>query len=115
LDGCGAYPGAQLLIGTHDGIIFEKSFGNYTYDEFSAPVTDESIYDLASVTKVVATTSAVMKLYEAGLIDLNSRVSIYLPDFVSNGKEDVTVLNLLLHNSGLEAFVPFFTMYTKEK
>lgn len=111
--GSGAYPGAQLLIGTHDGIIFEKSFGNYTYDEFSAPVTDESIYDLASVTKVVATTSAVMKLYEAGLIDLNSRVSIYLPDFVSNGKEDVTVLNLLLHNSGLEAFVPFFTMYTK--
>ena len=110
--GNGAYPGAQLLIGNDDGIIFEKSYGNYTYDEFSPTVTDESIYDLASVTKVVATTSAVMKLYEAGLIDINSNVSKYLPEFTSSGKEDITVLNLLLHNSGLDAFVPFFTMYT---
>lgn len=109
--GIGAYPGAQLIIGTEEGIIFERNYGNYTYDEFSPTVTEESIYDLASVTKVVATTSAVMKLYEAGLLDLNSQVSMHLPEFTSNGKESITVLNLLLHNSGLEAFVPFYTMY----
>ncbi len=107
----GAYPGAQLIIGNNEGILFERYYGNYTFDEFSKPVTEESIYDLASVTKVVATTSAIMKLYDAGLIDLNANVSKYLPDFESNGKNNITVLNLLLHNSGLEAFVPFYTMY----
>jgi len=107
----GAYPGAQLIIGDDEGILFERYYGNYTYDEFSGPVTEESIYDLASVTKVIATTSAIMKLYDAGLIDLNASVSLYLPDFTSNGKDNITVLNLLLHNSGLEAFVPFYTLY----
>lgn len=107
----GAFPGAQFIVGTGDGILFESNFGNFTYDEFSAPVTEESIYDLASVTKVIATTSAIMKLYDAGLLDLNAAVAAYIPEFFANGKDEVTVLNLLLHNSGLEAFVPFYTMY----
>ena len=108
----GAYPGAQFIIGDNEGILFERYYGNYTYDEFSQTVTEESIYDLASVTKVVATTSAILKLYDAGLIDLNANVSHYLPAFAANGKESITVLNLLLHNSGLDAFVPFYTIYS---
>lgn len=111
--GRGAFPGAQLIIGTDEGILFERYFGNYTYDEFSPAVHEESLYDLASVTKTVATTSAVMKLYDSGLLDLNAPVSKYLPDFGNNGKSDIKVINLLLHNSGLEAFVPFYTMYSK--
>ncbi len=111
--GRGAFPGAQLIIGTDEGILFERCFGNYTYDEFSPAVHEESLYDLASVTKTVATTSAVMKLYDSGLLDLNAPVSKYLPDFGNSEKSDIKVINLLLHNSGLEAFVPFYTMYSK--
>lgn len=110
--GKGAFPGAQMIVGTDEGILFERYFGNYTYDEFSPAVHEESVYDLASVTKTVATTTAVMKLFDSGLLDLNAPVSKYLPEFGVNGKSEITVLNLLLHNSGLEAFVPFYTMYS---
>ncbi len=107
----GAFPGAQVIIGTETGILHERYYGNYTYDETSRAVSEESIYDIASLTKVVATTTAIMILYDAGRIDLNEAVTKYIPEFGNNGKESVTVLNLLLHNSGLEAFVPFHTMY----
>ena len=110
-----AYPGAQLLIGNENDIIYSKSYGNFTYDDFSNPVTDESIFDLASVTKVVATTSAIMKLYDQKKINLSDKVSSYIPEFGNNGKEDITVLNLLLHNSGLIAFVPFYKTYTNKE
>jgi len=101
------YPGAGLVVGNNEGIIYEKYFGGFTYDENSEGVTEESIYDIASLTKVVATTSAVMKLYENGLINLDEKVSSYLPEFSANGKENITVRNLLLHNSGLKAWIPF--------
>lgn len=102
------YPGAQILIGNENGVLFEKSFGNFTYDENSRVVTEESIFDIASLTKVVATTSAVMLLYQEKKIDLNDAVVKYIPEFSNNGKEDITILNLLLHNSGLKAFIPFY-------
>lgn len=110
----GAFPGCQLLVGTSEGVIFERNFGNFTYDEFSEPVTGESIYDVASLTKVVAVTSAVMKLYSDGTIDLNSKVSRYIPEYSPGGDDEVTVMNLLLHNSGHEAYVAFFTMYEEK-
>ncbi|MBK8554190.1 MAG: serine hydrolase [Ignavibacteria bacterium] len=107
-----AFPGAQLLIGNKDDILYSKCYGNYTYDEFSRTVTDESVFDLASITKVVATTSAIMKLYEQQKFNLTDKVSAYIPEFGNNGKEDITILNLLLHNSGLIAFVPFYKTYS---
>lgn len=67
-----------------------------------------TIYDLASVTKVIATTAAIMKLYDDGKIDLNSPVYQYIPEFNNNGKNDITVFNLLVHNSGLTAWTPFY-------
>lgn len=110
------FPGAQLIVGDDNKIIYEKSFGNFTYDEFSPAVTDESIYDLASLTKVIATTSAIMKLYQEGKIDINDKVVKYIPEFANNGKENINILNLLLHNSGLKAFIPFYKYYsTKEE
>ena len=111
----GAFPGAQVIIGNENGILHERYYGNYTYDETSQSVIEESIYDIASLTKVVATTTAVMMLYEAGSIDLNAPVSKYLPEFSAAGKGDVKVLNLLLHNSGLAAFVPFHSMYNSRE
>ncbi len=107
-----AFPGAQLIIGDNNDILYSKCYGNFTYDEFSSPVTEESIYDLASVTKVVATTSAIMILYEQQKFNLTDKVSAYIPEFGNNGKEDLTILNLLLHNSGLTAFVPFYKTYS---
>ncbi|MCB0723182.1 MAG: beta-lactamase family protein [Ignavibacteriae bacterium] len=103
-----SYPGAQLLIGTNNEILYSKSYGYYTYDQ-STPVTENSIFDLASLTKVIATTSAIMKLYDQGKLSLDDRVAYYLPDFAVNGKEWITVRNLLLHNSGLKAWIPFYT------
>ena len=109
------FPGAQILIGNENNVLFEKSFGNFTYDENSRVVTEESIFDIASLTKVVATTSAVMLLYQEKKIDLNDAVVKYIPEFSNNGKEDITILNLLLHNSGLKAFIPFYKYYNSKE
>jgi len=108
----GAFPGAQVLIGNEREILYSKSFGNFTYDENSPVVNDRTMYDIASLTKVIATTSAIMKLYDERKFNLSDKVSSYIPEFGSNGKEDITILNLLIHNSGLTAFVPFYKTYT---
>ena len=79
----------------------------YPGDLFNDPVTYDTLYDLASVTKVVSTTSAVMKLYERGLMALDDKISKWIPEFDNHGKGDITVKNLLLHNSGLPADYPF--------
>ncbi len=107
-----AFPGAQLIIGNNNDVLYSKCYGNFTYDEFSSPVTEESIFDLASVTKVIATTSAIMILYEQQKFNLTDKVSEYIPEFGNNGKENLTILNLLIHNSGLTAFVPFYKTYS---
>ena len=109
------FPGAQLLIANKtDGILYQRSYGYYTYDRDKA-VTENSIFDLASLTKVIATTSAIMKLYDEGKIELNDKVTEYVPEFGQNGKEYITIRNLLLHNSGLKAWMPFYkTCISKE-
>lgn len=104
----GAYPSAVLVVGNSEGIIYQNGYGRLTYDESSAATTLRTIYDLASVTKVIATTAAIMKLYDEGQIDLNGSVASYIPEFGNNGKEDITVMNLLVHNSGLTAWTPFY-------
>jgi CubicO group peptidase (beta-lactamase class C family) len=103
-----SYPGAQIIIGDNCKIIYEKSYGRFTYDNNSAEVRDVNIFDLASVTKVVATTSAIMILLDEGKIDLDDKVVKYIPEFDNNGKQEITIKNLLLHNSGLKAWIPFY-------
>ncbi len=98
------FPGASIIIGTGNKILYLKSYGHFTYDPDSAPVTDNSMYDLASLTKVFATTMCMMKLVDDGKIDLNADVAHYIPDFGENGKSEVKIKNLLLHNSGLKAY-----------
>jgi len=103
-----AFPGAVVLISKNNKIIYEKSFGHLTYDDTSAIVTTNTIYDLASLTKVIATTTATMLCYDRKLFSLDDPVSKYIPEFGKNGKENITIKNLLLHNSGLPASLPFY-------
>ena len=103
-----AFPGAVVLISKDDKIIHRKSFGHLTYSDTSAVVLTSTIYDIASLTKVIATTTAAMICYDKKLFILDDPVSKYIPEFVKNGKENVTIKNLLLHNSGLPAFKRFY-------
>ena len=94
-------PGAVLLVG-HDGkMVYRKAYGSRAVEPRREAMTPETIFDLASLTKVVATTTCVMRLFEQGKIKLNDPVGKYLPEFSVNGKEDITVRQLLVHYSGL--------------
>lgn len=96
-----AYPGGTFLA-ARDGINFyETAFGELTYDDNSPAVKMGTIYDLASVTKVIGTASAAMILYDKGLLKLDKPVASVLPEFGKNGKEKVTFRHLLTHSSGL--------------
>ena len=106
-----AFPGAAVLISKDGTIYFYKAFGNYTYHKDSKEVTINTIYDLASLTKVLATTTAAMICIDRNLFKLDDKVSKYIPEFSSNKKENVTIKNLLLHNSGLPAWKKFWGVY----
>ena len=94
-------PGAVVLIG-HDGqVVYRKAFGSRALEPRREPMTVDTIFDLASLTKVVATTTSMMQLVERGKVRLNDPVMKYLPQFGQNGKEDITVRQLLTHYSGL--------------
>ncbi|EFC44200.1 predicted protein [Naegleria gruberi] len=97
-----AFPGAVLLVASkNSGIIYSNSFGHFTYNQQSSPMTIGSKFDMASCTKVLATTSATALLYQKGLIGLKDRVIKYYPAFAVNGKSEIMIENLLLHNAGL--------------
>jgi CubicO group peptidase (beta-lactamase class C family) len=109
LDGIrqGVYPGAALVIGRHDTILFAKGYGHLTWNPGSAAVSvDSTIWDLASLTKVVATTPAMMLLIEQGKVVLDSPVVRYVAEFNSPGTGVITVRHLLTHTSGLRATLP---------
>jgi beta-N-acetylhexosaminidase len=96
-----AFPGA-VVMAVHNGEIkYHKAFGNYEFDKKSLPVNLESIYDVASVTKISATTVAIMKLYEQGKLELDQPIGKYLPFTRGTNKENLTVRNILLHQAGL--------------
>ena len=102
-----AYPGCQILI-LKDGVpVYDKCFGTFTYEK-SKEVEADNLYDLASLTKTTATLLAVMKLYDNGKFGLTDRVSDYIPVLKGTGKERITIEELLMHQSGLPAFWPFY-------
>lgn len=103
-----SFPSAVLVVGNSKDILYQNAYGRLTYDDDAKTTSLRTIYDLASVTKVIATTSAIMMLYEKGLIDLYAPVASYIPEFAVNNKSDITVMNLLIHNSGLTAWTPFY-------
>jgi CubicO group peptidase (beta-lactamase class C family) len=103
----GLYPGAVLVVGRRDTILFARGFGHLTWDRQTArPSAWTTLWDLASLTKVVATTGVLTVLVDRGAVDLDAPVAQYLPRFTGGGRERVTVRMLLDHTSGLRAYVP---------
>ncbi|MDQ6890144.1 MAG: serine hydrolase, partial [Bacteroidota bacterium] len=103
----GAYPGCVVLAAKDGKIVFDKAYGKYNYDT-PQPVTLNSIYDMASVTKVCATTISVMKLYDEGKIKLDKTLGDYLPWVRGSNKAHLKIRNILLHQAGLVAYIPFY-------
>ena len=109
LDGirAGAYPGAVLIVGRRDTVLFAKGYGHLTWARTSTAADPEStLYDLASLTKVIATTTALMLLVERGQVRLDAPVVTYVPSFTAAGTATITVRQLLTHTSGLRADIP---------
>ena len=94
-------PGAVVMVGRGSQVAYKQAFGNRSVDPGGEPMTLDTIFDLASVTKVVATATSVMILVEEGRIRLNDRVAAHIPGFERYGKGDITVRHLLTHVSGL--------------
>jgi CubicO group peptidase (beta-lactamase class C family) len=107
-----ATPGCQVLVARNGKVIYDRSFGGLTYDDTDS-VTSDAIYDLASLTKVSATLQTVMFMYEKGLIDLNKKVSHYLPELKNTNKKDITLIEVLTHQAGLAPFIPMWTETVK--
>jgi CubicO group peptidase (beta-lactamase class C family) len=102
----GKYPGAVVLIGHKGKIIYRGTFGNRRIIPNVAPMRFDTIFDIASLTKVVVTTPAIMQLVEQGKLDIDAPVAAYWPDFAKHGKYSVTIRELLTHTSGLPAEIP---------
>lgn len=101
-----ATPGCVVMVVKDGKIAYEKPFGYYTYDSVET-VNNESIYDMASVTKICATNIAVMKLYDEGKLELNKTLGDYLPWVAGSNKAHLLISDILLHQAGLNAFIPF--------
>ena len=99
-------PGAVVLVGRGDRIVYKHAFGSRAVAPSPEPLTDDTIFDLASLTKVVATTTSVMQLVEQGRIRLRDPVAQFIPEFAAHGKNSITILHLLTHTSGLPPDLP---------
>jgi beta-glucosidase-like glycosyl hydrolase/CubicO group peptidase (beta-lactamase class C family) len=102
-----ATPGCVVLVAKDGKLAYEKAFGFMSYDK-TEPVYTESIYDMASCTKICATTMAVMKLYDEGKLDLQKTLGDYLPWVRGSNKEGLRLFDVLLHQARLNAFIPFY-------
>jgi CubicO group peptidase (beta-lactamase class C family) len=100
----GSFPGAVVLIGRDENILYEKAFGHQAIQPRRVPMRTDTVFDLASLTKPVATAPAVMLLADRGKIDINDYAAKYLPAFASEGKQHVRISHLLTHTSGLPAY-----------
>lgn len=109
----GATPGCNILIAKDGQVIYNKAIGWKTYEKAN-PLTEETIYDLASITKVSATLQTVMFMYDKNLIDINKKVSVYLPELTNSNKKDFTIKDILTHQAGLWPYLPFWQQTIKD-
>src|SRR4030042_749558 len=99
----GHLPGAVVLVGHQGRIVYRKAFGMRAVEPLPQPMTPDTVFDIASMTKVVATTTAIMQLAEHGRLRLVDPVAKYWPEFAPNGKGSITLRQLLTHTSGMRA------------
>lgn len=100
-------PGCVVLVVKNGSIAFEKAYGYYEYNDKES-MTIESVFDMASVTKICATTISVMKLYDEGKIELDKKLGDYLPELRGTNKAHLSISKILLHQAGLVAYIPFY-------
>jgi len=103
----GAYPGCQIVAMKDGKVVYDKCFGNFTYGGGHQVLPDD-VYDIASCTKIFASTLAIMKLYDDGLIDLNKTLADYFPYLKNNAHGKLKIIELMTHQSGLKDWVPFY-------
>lgn len=110
-----AYPGCQILVAKDGKVVYNRCYGRQTYDATASPMDTNTVYDLASLTKVTATNLAVMKLVDAGKIGLDDRLSRYLPYLKHTNKSKITVRQALSHIARLKAFDAYWKESLDEK
>ncbi len=102
------YPGCQILVAKNGKVIYRKSFGYHTYENKIA-VKNDDLYDLASITKIVASTISVMKLVDEKKINLDNNLCSYLPELEGSNKQNIVLREMLTHQAGLKDWIPFWT------
>jgi len=107
-----AFPAAVVEVGTRGEVLWQQAFGRLDYDSDSTPTQSSTIFDLASLTKVMATTSLVMRLVERGALGLHHPIRRWIPEWRGKDRDDVTLRSLLTHSSGLTAWLPFYRDHT---
>jgi len=107
-----AFPAAVVEVGTRHDLLWREAFGGLLYDTAAPPATPETIFDLASLTKVIVTTTLAMRYVDAGLLDLDDPVVRWIPEWRGHDRAAVTVRDLLAHCSGLTAWLPLFRDHT---
>lgn len=108
-----AYPGCEILVAKDGKVIYQKSFGYHTYENKRA-VTNTDIYDLASITKIAASTPALMKMVEEKKIKLDDRLCYYLPELEQTNKQNIVIREMMTHQAGLRDWIPFW-LHTVKK
>ena len=109
----GCYPGCQIVVMKSGQKVYDKCFGNFTYDG-GHQVQPDDLYDIASCTKIFASTLAIMKLYDDGLIDLNKTLADFFPYLKGNPHGKLKLIELMTHQAGLKAWVPFYVATVDE-
>lgn len=100
-------PGAQIVVARRGKVIYHKSFGNHTYTD-SLPVQNDDLYDVASLTKILATLPSIMQVYDKGELSLSTRLVEMLPVFKGSNKEEATLLDMLTHQARFQPWIPFY-------
>lgn len=99
-------PGCEILVARRGKVVYNKNFGALTYSAGAEKVSDETLYDLASLTKVLATLQSVMVLYDRKQIDITQKASAYLPELRGTNKQNIIIQDLLWHQSGMASYYP---------
>ena len=100
-------PGAQILVARKGKVIYHKTFGHHTQHK-KIKVSEDDVYDVASLTKILATLPMIMELVDNGTINLNTKISELLPNYIGSNKEDITLKQMLSHYARIKAWIPFY-------
>src|SRR5690606_25210292 len=111
----GMYPGSQILVARKGKVIYQKNFGHHEYNK-NWKVRDSSVYDLASLTKILASLPLVMQLVDKDELSLNTKLSEMLPEYKNSNKANITLKEMLSHYARFEAWIPFYrNTFNEEK